>query len=228
MRNLTQRYLSIATLVLAGCLNAPDSEADSVIGLTEKGAGPALVFIPGLNSGSEIFSETCAAFVTTHTCLLLDLPGFAGQEPVDVSQGFLMPMRDAVISLLREKDVADATLVGHSLGGNIAMMVALQAPELVEQRHDAKRGAPRAIAGEDESQRPRDDHRGNARHADDGLAGRHRWTRAACTSARLLGSLRAVRFDAGKYKRHIYHAIFRCAKRRYPDVGDGLSFSHLG
>jgi pimeloyl-ACP methyl ester carboxylesterase len=126
-------FRTAMTVALAAILLAPASQADEAIGLTEKGQGPALIFIAGLNSGSDTFNETCEAFVPTHTCLLLDLPGFAGQAPVDVSQGFLAPMRDAVIVLLRDKQVSGATLVGHSLGGNIAMMVALEAPELAER-----------------------------------------------------------------------------------------------
>jgi pimeloyl-ACP methyl ester carboxylesterase len=130
MRKLTLKSFASATLVTITAFMAPASHADTAIGVTETGQGPALVFIAGLNSGSETFSETCNAFVATHTCLLLDLPGFAGQAPVDVSAGFLAPMRDAIIELLRDKDIAGATLVGHSLGGDVAMMVALEAPEL--------------------------------------------------------------------------------------------------
>jgi pimeloyl-ACP methyl ester carboxylesterase len=133
MRKVLLTAITTMTLNLAAVFPAPASEAPEIIGLTEKGQGPALVFIAGLNSGSATFTDTCEAFVATHTCLLLDLPGFAGQASVDVSQGFLAPMRDEVIALLREHAIANATLVGHSLGGDLAMMIALEAPELAER-----------------------------------------------------------------------------------------------
>ncbi|MDY6982793.1 MAG: alpha/beta hydrolase [Pseudomonadota bacterium] len=124
------------TIVAAGMMAATTlwaSSAAADIHMAEKGEGPALVFIPGLNSGAETFTETCEAFAATHRCLLLELPGFAGQPPVDLSAGFLVPMRDDVIALLRANDVNEATLVGHSLGGDLAMMIALEAPELVNR-----------------------------------------------------------------------------------------------
>lgn len=130
MRSLTLKTPVVAALTLAVTLAASPGFAASSVGITEKGRGPALVFLPGLNSGSATFSGTCEAFAATHSCLLLTLPGFAGQAPINVDGAFLEPMRDAVIELLRGKQVGGATLVGHSLGGVVAMMVALEAPEL--------------------------------------------------------------------------------------------------
>lgn len=107
------------------------SATASGLGVTEKGSGPALVFIPGLNSGSTTFTDTCEAFVTTHHCVLLQLPGFAGQQPVNVEAGFLATMKQEVIALLREKDLGPVSVVGHSLGGVLGMMISLEAPELI-------------------------------------------------------------------------------------------------
>jgi pimeloyl-ACP methyl ester carboxylesterase len=122
---------SAAALVVLAALGQISRAAEPALGVTDKGRGPALVFIPGLNSASEVFAETCEAFVATHRCLLLDLPGFAGREPISLERGFLAPVKDEIVALLREQRLANVTLVGHSLGGDLAMMVALAAPELV-------------------------------------------------------------------------------------------------
>jgi pimeloyl-ACP methyl ester carboxylesterase len=131
MRNVLHTILASSLLVTV--LWSGSVAADTAIHMTVKGEGPALVFIPGLNSGADTFTETCEAFVATHRCLLLELPGFAGQPPVDVSTGFLVPMRDAVIAQLRAKGIGEAMLVGHSLGGDLAIMIALEAPELAQR-----------------------------------------------------------------------------------------------
>ena len=135
MRNALQTIITVSlmTAAVAAAFAGNEARAASAVAVSELGQGPALVFIPGLNSGSATFSDTCAAFVATHRCLLLELPGFAGQPPTDVGEGFLLPMRDEVIALLRESDISDATLVGHSLGGDLAMMIALEAPELARR-----------------------------------------------------------------------------------------------
>jgi len=119
--------IGAASLSLAGNANA------SAVGLVEKGQGPTLVFIPGLISGRETFTQTCEAFVMTHRCLLLDLPGFAGQKPIDVRHGFFSPVEQQIIRLLRDHHVSNATLVGHSLGGVLGMLIALDAPDLADR-----------------------------------------------------------------------------------------------
>jgi pimeloyl-ACP methyl ester carboxylesterase len=122
----------IAILV---CIISQNSKAEEYAGINiqDKGRGSVLVFIPGLNSGSDTFTQTCEAFVKQHRCVLLHLPGFAGQKPVSLQKGFLSPMKDEIISLLREKKLSQVTLVGHSLGGLLSLMIALDAPELVDK-----------------------------------------------------------------------------------------------
>jgi pimeloyl-ACP methyl ester carboxylesterase len=131
-RNLVSPVLTLTALcALLGSTTAMAGAAD--IGLVEKGEGPAMVFIPGLVSGRETFTETCEAFAATHRCLLLQLPGFAGQPAINVEQGFMQTMAHDIIALLRDKHLDEVTLVGHSLGGVISLMISLEAPELVEK-----------------------------------------------------------------------------------------------
>ena len=101
--------------------------------VTVEGSGPALVFIPGLNSASGTFTETCAAFKAQYTCHLLHLPGFAGNAPIaNLQNGFLIPMRDRVEHYIRSQALQQPVLVGHSLGGVLSLMVAEHAPELTK------------------------------------------------------------------------------------------------
>lgn len=98
-----------------------------------KGTGPALVFIPGLNSGKDTFRTTCEHF-QNYQCHLLQLPGFAGQPAMpDLQKGFLIPMRDEVLAYINANKLRKVTLVGHSLGGTLSLMLALKAPELIEK-----------------------------------------------------------------------------------------------
>lgn len=130
--NVFKKVLVSAAVVL-GMWGSIGKAADTGPVIEERGEGQAMIFIPGLNSGSETFTETCDAFEQRYRCLLVKLPGFAGQPPMDISQGYLQTTRDAIIRVLREHHADHAVLVGHSLGGVLSMMIALEAPELVDK-----------------------------------------------------------------------------------------------
>lgn len=106
----------------------------SELSVETKGTGPALIFIPGLNSGKETFRATCAYFHKNYQCHLLQLPGFAGHPATPgLQQDFLVAMRDEVLAYINTHKLHKVTLVGHSLGGTLSLMLALKAPELIDK-----------------------------------------------------------------------------------------------
>ncbi len=112
----------------------PSNKPKSALSAETKGTGPALIFIPGLNSGKETFRATCNYFQQNYQCHLLQLPGFAGHPAVpDLQQDFLVAMRDEVLVYINTHKLHKVTLVGHSLGGTLSLMLALQAPELIDK-----------------------------------------------------------------------------------------------
>ena len=142
------RWIAIAIGITAACASsnhnanaaaAPiatqtvEEEVFEGIALEKRGSGKLLVFIPGLNSGKETFTGTCAALVAKHQCLLVQLPGFAGLPPRQDNTTVLQSARDSLIKYLRRTGSDDITLVGHSLGGTLSLMIALQAPELIDR-----------------------------------------------------------------------------------------------
>ena len=100
------------------------------LAVTRVGEGPVTyVFLHGLLGQGKNWS-TIAKLLLPATSLLVDLPDH-GRSPwsEDVSYE---SMADTVADLLREDPTAEpVTLVGHSMGGKVAMLVALAHPELV-------------------------------------------------------------------------------------------------
>lgn len=129
-------YIAIIIGVFVACFVANKSHAETFEGLDIKtdGKGAAVVFIPGLNSSSSVFNETCAAIKSNHQCHLLQLPGFAGLTPLPANdQDFLTNMRDRIEHYLQTKKMKNVTLVGHSLGGTLSLMIAQHSPDLVSK-----------------------------------------------------------------------------------------------
>jgi esterase len=93
------------------------------------GSGPALVFLHGLFGSGDNLRGLGRAFEDTHTAVYPDLPNH-GDSPHtdDVRYGELA---DAVAELVRREAYSPATIVGHSMGGKVAMCLALNHPEHV-------------------------------------------------------------------------------------------------
>jgi len=122
------RRLALTLAFLAASATG-QAETFRGIDVQREGKGPAMIFIPGLNSSRATFTDTCAQFKAQYTCILLTLPGFAGQPPLKrVDAGFLVPMRDAILAYIAEQKIQQPVLVGHSLGGALALMIAEKAP----------------------------------------------------------------------------------------------------
>jgi pimeloyl-ACP methyl ester carboxylesterase len=96
------------------------------------GTGPVLLLVHGLGGSSENWRAVIEPLARDHTVIVPNLPGHGESTPGpgDYSVGGLAAgLRDLLLLL----DHRRATLVGHSLGGGVAMQFAYQFPEIVER-----------------------------------------------------------------------------------------------
>jgi len=96
------------------------------------GDGPLLVLLHGIASTADTWAPVATGLAANHTVLAPDLLGHgASAKPRgDYSLGaYASGVRDLITALGYER----ATVVGHSLGGGIAMQFAYQFPERVER-----------------------------------------------------------------------------------------------
>lgn len=124
----------VATLALALALSAAASAQSPhpSFAVTVTGHGPAIVLIPGLLSTGEVWETTVERYKDRYTLHVLTLAGFGGPPPIGAP--FLSRVRDELIGYLRGvriERIDKPILVGHSLGGFLALWVAATAPDLV-------------------------------------------------------------------------------------------------
>lgn len=106
---------------------------DLTVTVRGSAAGPDIIFIPGLTSHWTTFEDVCAELEDSYRCHLVQLPGFAGYQPMQsLEGGFLRPLRDQLLNYLDTLPGA-VTLVGHSLGGTLAIDVAAMQPQLISR-----------------------------------------------------------------------------------------------
>jgi pimeloyl-ACP methyl ester carboxylesterase len=102
------------------------------VSYAEAGAGPVLLLIHGMGGSSENWEAVIEPLAREHTVIVPDLPGHGQSAPGggDYSVGGLAAgLRDLLLVLGHDR----ATLVGHSLGGGVAMQFTYQFPEIVER-----------------------------------------------------------------------------------------------
>jgi pimeloyl-ACP methyl ester carboxylesterase len=100
--------------------------------VVDKGAGPVLLLIHGLAGQSRHFSYgITAALAASHRVIAIDRPG-SGYSPRPATMpADLSTQAAAVAQLLRQMQAAPAIVVGHSLGGALALALALEQPDCV-------------------------------------------------------------------------------------------------
>jgi pimeloyl-ACP methyl ester carboxylesterase len=98
----------------------------------QKGSGPVLLLIHGMAGDLDTWRSVIDPLAANATVLAVDLPGHGSSSPAggDYSLGSLASfLRDVLVALGHDR----ATLIGHSLGGGIAMQFSYQFPEMTER-----------------------------------------------------------------------------------------------
>jgi pimeloyl-ACP methyl ester carboxylesterase len=130
-------FIVAASLLLAACttpggMSGTAFQSDR-IGVTTTGSGPDVVLVPGLTSSPEIWAGTVAT-VPGYRYHLVQVAGFAGVPAGGNASGLVMaPVAEEIARYIVEKGLKRPALIGHSMGGSIAMMVAARNPDSVSR-----------------------------------------------------------------------------------------------
>lgn len=131
------RLLALLLLPLvAACATtgpARPAFASDRISVEVRGDGPDVVLIPGLSSHPQVWESTIAA-VPGYRYHLVHVAGFAGKPAgANASGPVLEPVAEEIARYISESGLDRPALVGHSMGGSWAMMVAARHPGLASR-----------------------------------------------------------------------------------------------
>ena len=94
--------------------------------------GPPLVLVHGLSGAAANWSLLAPRLAETRRVLAVDLPGHAGSEPLPAAPS-LAPYADRVAAAAEAEGFERADYAGHSLGGLVAVRLAIREPEKVRR-----------------------------------------------------------------------------------------------
>ena len=126
---LSRRSTLAALCLLLALATSAAAESARSFRVQVTGTGRPILLIPGLASSGDTWTTTVAHLSGRFTCHVLTLAGFAGTPPID---GPLFPtVRRDLARYINEQHLDRPIVIGHSLGGMLAMALATDHPDLV-------------------------------------------------------------------------------------------------
>ena len=108
---------------------AAHAAAPTAFSVQVSGKGKPMILIAGLASSGAVWDATVAHFAPNYRCYVLQLAGFAGAPAVQAP--LLETVEKELAAYIDDQHLDHPTIVGHSLGGFMALKMAIDFPDKV-------------------------------------------------------------------------------------------------
>jgi pimeloyl-ACP methyl ester carboxylesterase len=95
-----------------------------------EGEGRPLILIHGFCETSELWQGFSSELAKSYRVYSVDLPGF-GQSPLPASSFTIDDIGAYILEWIKDQKISNPLLIGHSLGGYVALAVGAQVPEMI-------------------------------------------------------------------------------------------------
>jgi len=124
--------LIVALLFSALYLNVFGQTKSYPFEITKTGKGKqSIIFLPGFASSGDVWNETKSSFEKEFTCYTFTMAGFAGVKPQ--SNASFKNWETEIVNYIKENKIEKPIIVGHSMGGGLALAIASDYPELISK-----------------------------------------------------------------------------------------------
>jgi 4,5:9,10-diseco-3-hydroxy-5,9,17-trioxoandrosta-1(10),2-diene-4-oate hydrolase len=96
----------------------------------EKGQGEPVLILPGLGTSIDFWQLVIPSIAQKYHVVAVDLPGFGKSDKPDAAYDLLW-ISERIRAFMDAKGLARASIIGGSLGGHLALLLALDHPERV-------------------------------------------------------------------------------------------------
>ncbi len=115
----------------AVALSVPGNAAEPTrFSVVTVGKGPDVILIPGLSSPRAVWAATAERLKATHRVHLIQVKGFGEPAGPNASGPVLAPFVDELGAYIADQRLKRPAVIGHSMGGLAALMLAADRPAL--------------------------------------------------------------------------------------------------
>lgn len=102
------------------------------ISVQVQGSGTDIILIPGFASSYEVWADLASRLRLSHRLHLIQAAGFAGSPAVSRPDGRVVASTvEAIAEYIRSQRIESPVIIGHSLGGEVALMLGARHPDQV-------------------------------------------------------------------------------------------------
>jgi pimeloyl-ACP methyl ester carboxylesterase len=99
------------------------------ITVVTSGAGKPIIFLPGFTAPGSVWDETIKNLNGSCESYIVSYAGFNGLEPIDTP--WYDPIKKQLVEYIKNKHLSNVTVIGHSMGGNLAIDLAAELPDQI-------------------------------------------------------------------------------------------------
>ena len=123
-------YAILGLFVAPTIANAQDVKR---VEISTIGKGDDVILIPGLGSPPAVFDNVMDEIAKNHKVHVVHVAGYAGL-PLETKEGPIFnPVADDITKYIKENNLKNVTIIGHSMGGELGMALAARNPSLVKK-----------------------------------------------------------------------------------------------
>lgn len=122
-------FAVVLLLALASCPSSPPKPVapPQLAASRVAGGAPTLIFLHGWAGDRSYWSRQLETFGGRHEVLTVDMPGH-GESTAVLEPWTVLGLADEIVRVLEFRDLDEVILVGHSMGGVVALEVARRTP----------------------------------------------------------------------------------------------------
>lgn len=113
-----------AGLILSILFFAQHVYCQTAISVVKNGAGNPIIFLPGFTSPGSVWDETILKIDGTFETHVISYAGFNGLKPIGTP--WYTPIKEQLLDYIKNENLTNLTLIGHSMGGNLATELAAE------------------------------------------------------------------------------------------------------